>query len=172
LIRVTKGNFKLLRKVVLSLGGNIGDVESNLQLVKSALNEHFKCLVNCSKIYQTKAWGNENQPDFLNQVVYFETEYTLLNIFSICRLIEKNLGRERKSNIKWGPRNIDIDLLFCGDLILESKNLNIPHPQLHKRNFVLTPLLEILPDLAHPKFKTTVKELSQSCTDTLNIIEY
>ncbi|WP_338152739.1 2-amino-4-hydroxy-6-hydroxymethyldihydropteridine diphosphokinase [Rufibacter ruber] len=120
-----------------------------------------------SKLYETAAWGLEDQPDFLNQALIFETDLSPEEVLYATQKVEQDLGRERK--IKWGARVIDIDILFYGQEILNLPQLQIPHPQLHLRRFVLAPLAEIAPTWEHPVLKKTVVELLKDCPDTLEV---
>lgn len=158
-----------MRKIVLGLGGNIGDVKSNLNHVIKALEEKFNCPITKSSFYKTKAWGNTNQPDFLNLVVYFDSELDLKYTFEVTREIEKEGGRIRNPNLKWGPRTIDIDILFYGNTVISSNDLIIPHPQLQNRNFVLSPMAEILPNFVHPTLNKPISELLKTSTDNLKV---
>ena len=157
--------------VVLSLGGNIGDVKEVFNQATISLNENVGELVSKSSIYQTKAWGVENQPDFLNQVLVCSTKLSPDSVLEICLSTENLLGRDRTGKEKWQERIIDIDVLFYESEIIKTHNLTIPHPLLHKRNFILFPLTEIFPDFIHPTLNKTVNELKKSCEDKLQVIK-
>jgi len=154
--------------VYLALGTNLGDRIANLRAAIKALPSEVKVIAE-SKVYETPPWGYENQPAFLNMAIKCET--TLAPEFLLKRLkqLEVQLGREQ--SFHWGPRLIDIDILFYDDLILESESLNIPHPHLQERGFVLVPLADIAPNFVHPVLKQTVKELL-SGVDTDDIHPY
>ncbi|MEY4875951.1 MAG: 2-amino-4-hydroxy-6-hydroxymethyldihydropteridine diphosphokinase, partial [Bacteroidota bacterium] len=122
-----------------------------------------------SSIYRTKAWGNENQNDFLNQCLIIETELSAESCLQKILLIEQNLGRKREE--KWGPRTIDIDILFFNSEIVDKPNLQIPHPYLHLRRFTLAPLHELIPDFIHPILKKNISELLLHCKDELTAIK-
>ena len=139
---------KRKNKVVLSLGGNIGDVQQVFELARIQLEKRIGELVISSSLYSTKAWGIENQSDFLNQVVVILTECAPLEVLEFCLIIEEELGRVRKE--KWHERIIDIDVLFYEDKIIDSTNLILPHPYIQDRNFILHPLVEIMPGFIHP----------------------
>jgi 2-amino-4-hydroxy-6-hydroxymethyldihydropteridine diphosphokinase len=156
--------------LVLLLGTNLGDritylEQATIQLIK-VFNEPYKT----SSIYETAAWGNTQQPSFLNQVIIFKTSLSPQQSLQHILSIEKGLGRERL--IKMGPRTIDIDILFYEDQIVQNESLTIPHPHLQDRKFVLEPLLEIIPNYIHPKFKKSVQVLFNECTDTLNVKKF
>jgi len=147
------------RIVYLALGTNLGDRIANLRGAIEALPSEINVIAE-SKIYETPPWGYENQPAFLNMAVKCETALDPESLLKRLKLLEVRLGREQ--SFRWGPRLIDIDILFYDNLILESESLTIPHPRLHERAFVLVPLAEIAPDFIHPVLKKTIKELSAS----------
>ena len=129
-------------KAVISLGANVGNpreqVELAIALIGGALD-----VTATSTLYETKPVGNLDQPNFINAIVLAESELPPLEVLHILQGIEKAMGRERKE--KWGPRTIDLDLIQYGDVVLESEELNLPHPYAHQRKFVLQPWLEIDP---------------------------
>lgn len=129
----------------LGLGTNQGDRKKNLELALEELKKHFT-LIKVSSVFETKAWGKTDQPDFLNMVVKGQTESSPEEVLQTALDIEIILGRVRLE--KWGPRVIDIDLLFYEEEERESDFLKLPHPLLFEREFVLVPLLEIEPEFA------------------------
>lgn len=155
-------------QIYLSIGGNLGNREDYLQQSRSMLQEALGPICQQSQIYETAAWGLENQAPFLNQVLRVETEKTPQESIAICLAIEAELGRKRL--VKWGPRPIDIDILFYDDAIIREDNLEIPHSRLHLRNFVLIPLREIAGDLVHPVLQENIESLYLSSKDTLEVI--
>ncbi len=157
-----------LHQIYLSIGGNIGDRESYLRKASALLIAELGALRKQSQIYETAAWGLENQAPFLNQVLQMETTKTPQESIATCLAIEAALGRERLE--KWGPRPIDIDILFYDDVIVREDNLEIPHSRLHLRNFVLIPLLEIAGDLVHPVLQQNIESLYLSSNDPLEVI--
>lgn len=156
-------------KVVLGLGGNEGNVSETLNKSHNMIRELIGEIDLQSSFYQTKAWGIESQPDFINQVIRVGTDLQPKEILIKCLEIEKILGRERKQ--KWGQRTIDIDILFYDNIIVETPDLKIPHPYIHQRNFVLYPLSEILPKFNHPTLNKTILELKNECNDSLKVIK-
>lgn len=114
-------------------------------------------ILKISKVYETKPVGVENQPDFLNMAVMGQTELDHISLFEFVKNVEKQVGRVYR--YRWGPREIDIDILFFNDLIYKSQDLEIPHPRLHERDFVLKPLMDLDPDFIHPVFKKSIREL-------------
>jgi 2-amino-4-hydroxy-6-hydroxymethyldihydropteridine diphosphokinase len=145
--------------VYLALGTNLGDRLANLRAAIEALPSEVKVIAE-SKVYETPPWGYENQPAFLNMAVKCETNLKPESLLKRLKQLEVQLGREQ--SFHWGPRLIDIDILFYDDLILKSEPLSIPHPRLHERGFVLVPLADIAPDFIHPVLKKTIKELLAS----------
>ncbi len=145
-----------LEKVFLALGSNIGDREKNINEALRLLKEKIKDL-KVGNIYISKAVGYENQPDFYNTVVSGYTDLSPEELFYFVKGIEKQIGRIYRFH--WGPREIDIDILFYGNQIIKRDFLEIPHPRLHERDFVLKPMLDIDADFVHPVLKKTVKEL-------------
>lgn len=155
-------------EIFLGLGTNLGDREENLIRCLGALGavENLK-LVRISSIYETEPVGVTDQPDFLNMVVEIDTSLSPIELLLSVKKIEKELGR--KKTYRWGPRLIDIDILAYKDLILEEKELFIPHQRLAERLFVLIPLREITPFFRHPKTKEPVKELICNCSDLTEV---
>lgn len=158
-----------MNKAYLLIGGNMGDRLANLANAKDAIQEQVGVIKNISAIYETAAWGLEEQPSFLNQALLLETDFEALDLLNRLLKIEIQMGRIR--NLLLGPRTIDLDIIFFNDQIIESDKLTIPHPQMQKRNFVLTPLNEIAPELIHPIFNKTINQLLIECTDTLLCIK-
>ena len=154
----------------LLLGGNIGDRLANFEKAKQLLEKQVGKIITSSSIYETASWGNTDQPDFLNQVLLIETNLTAEQIMEQILLIESKLGRVRTE--KNASRTIDIDILFFNEQIIETKSIIIPHPQIQNRKFVLYPLNELAPDLAHPVLKKTIHELLFQCKDTLAVNLY
>jgi 2-amino-4-hydroxy-6-hydroxymethyldihydropteridine diphosphokinase len=142
--------------IYLALGSNLGDRIANLRAAISALPP----AVHVSKespVYETLPWGFTDQPAFLNMVLKGETALEPVELLQRLKNLETRLGRQ--PSVRWGPRLIDVDLLFYADLVLDIHGLVIPHPHLHERAFVLVPLADLAPDLVHPIFCKPVSEL-------------
>lgn len=140
----------------LSLGSNLGDRRTNLEMAIQRLDALGK-VVAVSSFYETEPVEFTAQPWFLNCAVKLDTEKMPKQLMAGILEIEQAMGRQRKQ--QKGPRNIDIDILLFANSIVETKGLTIPHPSLHERRFVLEPLAEIAPEVRHPVFKRTIREL-------------
>lgn len=153
----------------LILGGNIGNRLQNLQEALQLISEKAGVITETSDIFTTSAWGNTNQPDFLNQAVCLQTPLTAANLLETLITIEEILGRVRDHQ-KWKERVIDIDILFYNSDIINTADLKIPHPYLQERMFVLVPMAQLAPMLVHPTVKKNIQTLLLECTDTLEVI--
>lgn len=148
-------------RVLLSLGGNIGDRLARLREAVMLLARHEGIrLVAVSSCYETEPMGIAEQPAFLNLAVEIETVLAPLGLLNTVKAIEREIGRE--PTVRWGPRVIDIDIILWGDQVMETERLSIPHPAFRQRAFVLTPLAEIAPDVVDPVTGKTVAELAAS----------
>jgi 2-amino-4-hydroxy-6-hydroxymethyldihydropteridine diphosphokinase len=156
-----------MNTVYLLLGSNQGHSAQQLKKAIAAVMRLIGTVTRHSSIYQTAAWGNTNQPDFLNQVIVAETALTAGQTMHAILGIEKKLGRIRTK--KNAPRIIDIDILFFNKEIIQTNNLTIPHPQIQNRNFVLVPLNELSPNLKHPVLHKTIHQLLRICPDQLTV---
>jgi len=147
-------------RVYLSLGSNRGDRKSNLEGAVDALSKHRACqVVRVSKTIETKPYGGVSQKDFLNNCVELRTLLTPRELITEIHQIEKTLGRQREDETHWGPRTLDIDIIFYENKIIIEDGLTIPHREMHKRSFVLEPLCEIAPFYRHPIYGKTVQEM-------------
>ncbi len=154
-----------MMNVFLLLGSNLGDRNAYMQQAVKAIEDEVGNIVKTSSVYETQAWGKTNFPDYLNQVVLLQTDLPAQTILQKILHIEWTIGRVREE--KWGPRIIDIDILFYGDEIINEPLLKVPHPELHNRRFTLEPLAEIAPDMVHPVLHKTVLQLKNELSDNL-----
>ena len=143
-------------KVFLAIGSNLGDRFRNIELAKIMLSDNRIKILKSSSFYETLSWPNIKNPKFLNVVLEIETNLRPLSLLDLCKKIEKSLGRKKSK--KNSPRVCDIDILDYGKRN-ENNGINLPHPRLHQRNFVLIPLFEISKKWTHPKFKDHIKTL-------------
>lgn len=155
-----------MNKVFLILGGNMGKRDEVMFHAMRKIDRQIGKIVLQSGIYETAAWGYENQNSFYNCVLAIETVKSAREVLEKVLSIENQIGRVR-SEAKWQERLIDIDILFYNNLILDESDLKIPHPLLHKRKFTLLPLQEIAPELSHPILHKTIFELLGACEDKL-----
>lgn len=148
---------------VLHLGSNLGDRRRNLAEARRLIALRCGNIIRSSALYETAPWGPADQPDYLNQALVLETALSSDLLLRELQKIENEKGRER--NIHWGPRTLDIDILFFNRDIINQPNLSIPHPRISERRFVLLPLAEIIPDYIHPESGKSIKELLDGCPD-------
>jgi 2-amino-4-hydroxy-6-hydroxymethyldihydropteridine diphosphokinase len=151
----------------IGIGSNLGEKKKNCEDAIHNLSFEGGNICSCSSFYETSAWGVHNQPSFINLVLKIETELTPYELLHCLKGIEKLLGR--KETFRWGPRLIDLDILFYGSHIVKTPNLKIPHCYLHKRLFVLEPMMEIAPDFIHPLIKKSIQELYQELVSSEKI---
>lgn len=159
----------MIHSVVLGLGGNQG---ARLALLKEAVNRLLgnMVLVRASGIYETEAWGGNSQRAYLNQVLAVQTDMEPEPTLRFLQQVEEELGRKRTD--KWADRTMDIDILYFDDRVINTDNLQVPHPQLPFRKFVLVPLAEILPNYQHPELGVSNRDLLIDCKDPLAVRLY
>lgn len=152
-----------MANVVFGLGSNLGDRGKNLQDALVQLERWGVKIIRTSSIYESEPYGVKDQGWFFNMVAIGETEKEPEDILTAIRAIEKALKRDRV--IKWGPRTIDIDILYYDDRVMDDPELSIPHPGIQDRRFVLLPMDEIAPDRLHPILQKTTTQLLKDCPD-------
>ncbi|MFZ4543243.1 MAG: 2-amino-4-hydroxy-6-hydroxymethyldihydropteridine diphosphokinase [Saprospiraceae bacterium] len=154
--------------IYLLLGSNVGNKIDNLKRAKLLIGERIGKIQRSSGFYETQAWGKTDQEDFVNQALevrsYHSPEQTLRTVLEI----EKEMGRTR--SIPNEPRIIDIDILFYGNRVIKSRDLQVPHPRFHLRNFAMVPMMEVNGDFIHPVFQKAIDELYFETTDNLDVI--
>ena len=151
----------------LLLGSNMGNSRQQLLLANKHISKKIGKIVRSSRLYQTAAWGKEDQPDFLNQVIIVHTKLDASTCLEKNLAIEAMMGRVRTE--KNAPRVIDIDILFFNKEIIQLPELQVPHPAIQLRRFVLTPLNELSPNFIHPVLAKTNHQLLQICKDKLDV---
>ena len=147
----------------LSIGSNLGDKRNFLLQAIALIRERVGRVVCMSRFYETEPWGYTSTNTYLNAALEVETSLSALEVLAITQDIERELGRQRKSmNREYFDRSIDIDLLLMDDIIVRSEALNLPHPLMHERLFVMEPMVEIAPTVMHPVLKKTICEIFNS----------
>ncbi len=147
----------------LLLGTNEGEREKNLQKAKELIGKTCGQIILSSSIYETEAWGLKEQNSFLNEALSISTLLDASSLLVALKNIEVQTGRTEA--VKWGPRVIDIDILFYGNEVVNNVDLKIPHPFIAERRFTLVPLNEIAKEFVHPVLKKTMNELLKECKD-------
>lgn len=148
--------------LILALGSNLGDREQHLETALRKIEERIGRISSLSALYHTRPVGFISPHEFVNCVCEVYSSLDIFTVFAITQEIEYEMGRIQKSvDGKYADRLIDIDLILAGELILETAELTIPHPRFHQRDFVLTPLCEIVPERIHPVMGKTIRQLKQ-----------
>jgi 2-amino-4-hydroxy-6-hydroxymethyldihydropteridine diphosphokinase len=162
-------NFRseMKQPLYILIGSNLEKPELQLADACRRLQSHLGIILKQSSLYRTAAWGMTDQPDFLNQVLKFESDMDAENLMSLFLSIESDMGRIRTE--KNAPRKIDIDILSYGNLQIQKPALEIPHPRLAIRRFVLIPLQELEPNWQHPVTGEYIDQLLDACPDTLSV---
>lgn len=157
-----------VKKAYLLLGSNLGNRQLYLQQATELIAHQVGDIIGQSAVYETEAWGKTDQPGFLNLALMVATTLGPIELLHQVLEIEKVLGRVRHE--KWGARLIDIDIIFYEDEVVNVEDeLQIPHPQMQYRKFVIEPLAEIAPDFVHPVLQKTLKEILAELEDSLSV---
>ncbi len=152
-------------RYILLLGGNLGDVEQTFATARDELS-HICDIVSVSGIYCSSAWGFESDDTFRNHIIDLSSNLSPFEMLDRTQSLERLLGRtEKSSNGVYHSRLIDIDILFCDDIVIDSERLTLPHPMLYKRRFTLVPLMEKWRNLVHPILNKTIEQLLEECHD-------
>lgn len=150
--------------VYIALGSNIGNRFVLLQKAVDCIGSRIGTILSVSKVYETPAWGFESDA-FLNACIKIKTDQTALDVLDVLLTIENELGRNRDPSEGYQARPIDLDILLFNNEIISHERLQLPHPRMELRQFVLTPLADIAAKKAHPQFKKSIEELQQKCED-------
>ncbi len=145
------------KKLVLSLGSNLGNRYAYIRQAITYIEECFAAACVCSSYYTTPPWGETEQAQFINMALYLETPKSVDECLTQLQAIELQMGRVKTK--KWGPRSIDIDILFYEDSQVTTEALTVPHPYMHERVFVLKPVCDIVPNFVHPVLNITMRNL-------------
>ena len=151
----------------LLLGTNLGNRAQNLATAIAYIEREIGEVFAKSSVYETAAWGKTDQPGFLNQAIAVNSELEPLHMLKLLLAIEQKMGRVRLE--RWGERLIDIDIIFYGNEIMQNPSLILPHPEMHKRRFVLVPLNEIAGNFIHPVFKQKISSILFNLSDKLTV---
>jgi 2-amino-4-hydroxy-6-hydroxymethyldihydropteridine diphosphokinase len=151
----------------LGLGSNLGNRQENLDTALKLLSQRMQ-IGKLSSIYDTEPLGNASQPRFLNLVCEVSTRLAPEGLLALAKGIEFKMGRHSRTG---EPRTIDVDVLLYGDTVLKTKDLEIPHPGMAERQFVLVPLAEIAPDVVHPVTKKTIREMNQAIKEVQGVLK-
>ena len=154
----------------IGVGSNLGDkIKFCNEAIEEISNYRENVILRRSSFYRTEPWGKENQGWFINSVIQIETPFSALNLLKFLQDIEKKLKRKKEK--KWCPRTIDLDILFFNNEIIKNAEIQIPHPRIQDRRFVLIPLSEISPELIHPVLNASIEELLEKTLDRKEVVK-
>jgi len=154
--------------IYISLGGDLGDPIEQQEIAIRAIEEHVGLVEHRSSFFKTEAWGVDRKTSFINSAIQVKTDLDPFQVMEELLGIEKEMGRSRNGE-QYGRRSIDLDLLYYNDLILNSTDLQLPHPRLHLRRFVLDPLNEIAANFKEPLRGRSISQLLEECTDKSSV---
>lgn len=165
----------VLNDAVLLIGGNMGNRMQLIDAATDLIRKHVGCVAKASPVYETEPWGFVSESLFLNQALVVRTELQPVDLLDVCQSIELQLGRCRglSSGLEktYASRPMDIDIIFYNSDIIDNDRLQVPHPRMHLRNFVLRPLCDIIPAFVHPVLGKTIDELFVECKDESGTIK-
>ncbi len=159
---------ELVHTAFLLLGSNVGNKLNWLKQAITSIEKEVGFIEKISSVYETEAWGNTNQDSYYNILVVVKTDLPPLSLLEATQKIEQ--ACERNRIVHWGPRTMDIDILFYDDLVFQNEHLSIPHQLIQERRFVLVPLFEIAPSWVHPKLKIDIATLISITKDNSNVM--
>ncbi|MGC9530134.1 MAG: 2-amino-4-hydroxy-6-hydroxymethyldihydropteridine diphosphokinase [Candidatus Bipolaricaulaceae bacterium] len=157
-----------MAKAYLGLGANLPPERERLRSALARLGQCGVHVERVSSLYRTEPWGRTDQPWFTNMVVEIRTELSPQALLDLCKQVERELGRQRGD--RWGPREVDIDILLYDQLVVTGPDLTVPHPRMHQRRFVLAPLCELAPQVRHPLSGRTAAELLADLPDERRVV--
>lgn len=158
---------RMINQAYLLIGGNMGDRLVLLAQARETIAQSCGVITRMSAVYETAAWGKTDQPSFLNQVLELNTSLDAHQLLQTVLVIEQQMGRQRTE--KYAPRLMDIDILLFNNEVINTATLQVPHPHMAVRRFVLKPLSELVPDYLHPITKITITRMLENCTDHLKV---
>ena len=158
-----------MNRAYISIGSNQGNRREQMERAIAFLMVLGGAIVKRSDYFETKAWGKEDQPDFLNMCLELTTTKSAHKLLKVIQDIETQLDRQRTQ--KWGQRTVDLDILFFNDAIINDDQLTVPHPYIPQRKFVLVPLAQVAAGVVHPVLHKTVQQLLESCPDDLEVVK-
>jgi len=160
-----------MNSVYLLLGSNLGDSKSLLDTASAFIFKKIGKMIKESSFYESPPWGFSHENSFLNKVLLIETEYDAFKVLDECQLIEQQMGRVRTNTSEYQAREIDVDVLFYNEDIIENETLTVPHPRIEERRFTLLPMCEVAKDFVHPKLKLSMVEILNHCEDYSNVVK-
>lgn len=156
-----------MNQTYILLGSNQDDPKVNLEIARAFIEAQVGKIRSQSSLYNTEPWGLKSQPVFINQAIIVDTPLNAIDVLSRCLTFQYTMNADKP--LKFGPRIIDVDIIFFNEEIIDTDKLIVPHPRMHERNFVLIPLAEIAGDYLHPIFKKTIRQLQIDCDDTCEV---
>ncbi|HOS15578.1 MAG TPA: 2-amino-4-hydroxy-6-hydroxymethyldihydropteridine diphosphokinase [Bacteroidales bacterium] len=156
-------------KVYLLAGGNLQNTAEKYQRLFALLENHLGYIILSSGFYLSEAWGYKSEYPFINLAICLHTKLSPEEVMQKTQHIEKLMGRDKKNEKTYTDRSMDIDIIFYNDLIMQTNSLQIPHPRMQERRFVLYPLCEIASEIIHPVLEKSVQQLKESCEDTTEV---
>jgi 2-amino-4-hydroxy-6-hydroxymethyldihydropteridine diphosphokinase len=155
--------------VYLGIGSNLGNRIDHIKTCVDLLKKEGIHILRTASVYESEPWGFVHENSFLNTVFECSTALTAVDLLKCTQQLEQQLGRTTKSTDGYSARTIDIDILLYSSEVINTTDLQVPHPLIHRRNFVLIPLNELIPSYVHPVHHRTIKELAESSTDTSKV---